>query len=344
MKNIIVIFSSFFIPFVACAQSGLSISQQPQKKQVDILYDGKLLTAYCYYDSVAKPVLFPVNTIDGITVTRGYPLAPRPGERTDHPHHIGIWMNYESVNGIDFWNNSTAIPADKKDLYGTIKHDKIVTSGAAGNTAFLTATAGWFNNKGDQYLKEKSTYQFKVEKGVFIIDRITTLTALDQQVIFKDVKDGFFAIRVARELEMPSKEPGIFVDAHGNQTRVDATNGKEVTGMYYNSMGTTGDSVWSSKAPWAMLKGTKEGKPITIAMFDHPNNIGYPTYWHARGYGLFALNPLGRKVFSNGKEALNFTLQPHQSAKFIYRIIIASKDLNNNEISKISHAFEKLKY
>ena len=52
-------------------------------------------------------------------------------------------------------------------------------------------------------------------------------------------------------------------------------------------------------------------------MIDHPKNPGYPTYWHARGYGLFAANPLGQKAFSNGKETLNLTLEPGQSATLV---------------------------
>ena len=46
--------------------------------------------------------------------------------------------------------------------------------------------------------------------------------------------------------------------------------------------------------------------------------------WHARGYGLFALNPLGRKVFSEGKEELNLTLQPNTSVRFQYRVMVSS--------------------
>jgi hypothetical protein len=95
---------------------GFQIVERKEKKQVDVLFDGKLMTAYCYYDSIRKPFLFPLNTIDGITVTRGYPLQPLTGERTDHPHHVGMWLNYESVNGLDFWNNSTAIAVEKRML------------------------------------------------------------------------------------------------------------------------------------------------------------------------------------------------------------------------------------
>ena len=91
-----------------------------------------------------------------------------------------------------------------------------------------------------------------------------------------------------------------------------------------------------------MLQGTKDGKDITIGMFDHPKNVGYPTYWHARGYGLFALNPLGRKIFSNGAEELNFTLKPGESSTFKYEVVIASgKKLSANEMNELADAFAK---
>lgn len=320
---------------------GFSLQPKPAEKKVDILYNGHLLTAYCYPDSVFKPILFPVNTINGITVTRGYPLEPRTGERTDHPHHTGVWMNYESVNDLDFWNNSTAIPGAKRSKYGTIRHQEVTAQSATRDRAELSVTANWQRPDGHVLLKEKTTYTFRVKGNQFLIDRATTLTANDIDVHFKDVKDGFMAIRVARELEMPSTEPGIFVDAQGNETKVPVNN-QGVTGMYTNDAGVTGDSVWSTKGRWTMLTGKKEGRDITIALFDHPSNPGYPTYWHARGYGLFAANPLGRKVFSQGKEELNLVLKPGQSVSFKYQLLIqeggkpTARDMNRvaDEFSK----------
>src|SRR5262245_19183998 len=99
-------------------QKGFAFVDKPSNKKVELRYDGKVFTAYCYFDSTEKPVLFPIKTTSGVTITRGYPVAPRPGERTDHPHHLGLWLNYESVNGLDFWNNSEAIAAEKKPHYG----------------------------------------------------------------------------------------------------------------------------------------------------------------------------------------------------------------------------------
>jgi len=323
--------------------NGFSIIERNDKKQTDVLFNGKLMTAYCYYDSSRKPMLFPVNTVDGITVTRSYPFKMVAGERTDHPHHTGVWLNYESVNGLDFWNNSTAIAPEKRDRYGTIIHGKITAKKANGNTASLSAAAKWVRPDNKVLLNEQTTYNFSVNGNDFIIDRITTLTATDTTVVFKDVKDGMFAIRVARELELPSKEKSKFVDDKGNVTEV-PPSGNDVTGMYYSSGGLKGDSVWSSQGNWVMLTGKKDGKDITIGMFDHPANVGYPAYWHARGYGLFSVNPLGRKIFSNGKEELNLSLQPGQSTTFRYRIVIhAGSALTKKEMNKFSLDFEKVK-
>ena len=320
---------------------GFSIVERKDKKEVDVLFNGKLMTAYCYYDSSRKPFLFPVNTVDGITVTRGYPFQIVPGERTDHPHHTGIWLNYESVNGLDFWNNSTAIAVDKRDHYGTIVHQGVGIKNADGNAAFLSAKAIWVRPDKKVLLNEQTSFNFIVKGNDFIIDRITTLTATDTVVLFKDVKDGMFAIRVARELELPSKEKSSYVDDKGNVTTV-APSGADVTGMYYSSEGLKGDSVWSSKGRWAMLTGKKDGKNITIGMFDHPANVGYPAYWHARGYGLFSVNPLGRKIFSNGKEELNFSLKPKESVTFRYRIVIHSgSDLTNDDMNRFADEFGK---
>lgn len=340
----LVVFGLLFGNSIMAQENGFSIIEKQSSKQIDVLYKGKLLTAYCYYDSVKKPFLFPVNTLDGITITRGYPVAPRSGERTDHPHHTGMWLNYESVNGFDFWNNSTAIPLEKRDHYGSIIHVKVLAKNSSGNQAMLKTQSKWITPGGNTLLDEITEYNFSVKDSLFFIDRKTTLTAKDTTVIFKDVKDGFFAIRVARELEMPSQQQDTFIDDKGNKTTVPKTDNQNVTGMYYSSNGLTGDSVWSSKGIWTMLKGTKDGKPITIGMFDHPSNIGYPTYWHARGYGLFALNPLGREVFSNGKEKLNFMLKPGELVTFRYRVLVASsQSISAEKMNAVADDFSKLK-
>ena len=48
-----------------------------------------------------KPCLWPIHAADGSLVTRGFPAAPREGERVDHPHHVGLWFNFGNVNGLE---------------------------------------------------------------------------------------------------------------------------------------------------------------------------------------------------------------------------------------------------
>src|SRR5581483_2266577 len=93
--------------------------------EIEVLVNKKPFTTFFYPDSLPKPILFPIYAADGEIITRGYPIAPRTNEPTDHPHHNGLWLNYENVNGLDFWNNSYAIPAAKKHSYGWIKIDSI---------------------------------------------------------------------------------------------------------------------------------------------------------------------------------------------------------------------------
>ena len=82
--------------------------------------------------------------------------------------------------------------------------------------------------------------------------------------------------------------------------------------------------MWGTRGRWMILTGTVESEPLTLAIFDHPGNPGFPTYWHARGYGLFAANPFGQKDFTGGKEEMKFTLGPRQSTTFRYRTSIVS--------------------
>ena len=290
-----------------------------------------------------KPILYPIYAADGQIITRGFPLNSRANEPTDHPHHIGLWLNYENVNGLDFWNNSYAIPAEKKKLYGSIKTDSILET-KSGNNGILKYSAQWQDQQKNVLLKEITTYVFIARDNMRIIDRVTTLTA-QQDVAFPDSKDGMLGLRVAHELELPSKEEREFTDNKGNITKVKANNDSLVSGNYITSEGKQGDAAWGTRARWCMLYGKKGNDTISIAIIDHPDNVGYPTYWHARGYGLFAANPLGQKIFSNGKEELNFKLAKGKSVIFRYRIVINSgkQRLTNDEVNKLADEFGNLK-
>jgi len=310
-------------------------------RRVDVLVDGKPFTAYIYPTTLKKPTLYPLRAASGAVVTRGWPLDPRPGERVDHPHQVGLWFDHGDVNGLDFWNNSNAIPPERAAKMGTIVHRAVRRAESGSGEGALEVTADWVDAHGKALLREDTRFVFRAAAGVRAVDRITTLTAPGDAVTFVDDKEGLIGMRVARALEQPSTTPEVFTDAGGHSTTVPRLDNTGVTGHYRSSEGLEGDSVWGTRGRWTMLTGVVQGEPVTLAILDHPKNVGFPTYWHARGYGLFAANPLGMKIFSNGREQLNFRLAPGESTTFRHRVLILSGTASPDQIETYYRDFAR---
>jgi hypothetical protein len=322
------------------AASGVEVKVNEAAKRVDVTIDGKPFTSYIWPTTLKKPVLYPIRTAKGTLITRGFPLDPRKGERVDHPHHVGMWLNHGDVNGLDFWNNSDAIKADQAPKMGTIYHQKIIHTKNGADEGELTVETAWMTPDNKQLIKETTQFIFRGGADSRTIDRITTLTALDQQVVFKDSKEAFLGMRMTRALEQPAEKAEVFTDASGKATPVPVLDNTGVTGKYISSEGKQGDDVWSSRGKWTMLGGSVEGEPVTVAILDHPSNVGYPTHWHARGYGLFAANPLGDKQFNEPK-AFDFTLEPGKSVTFKYRVLILGGPSTPDRIEREYQTFAK---
>ena len=305
-------------------------------KKVEVYLSGKLFTAYIYPDNMEKQSLYPIMSASGKFITRGYPLNPRPFERTDHPHHVGLWFNFGSVNGLDFWNNSFAIKPEEKPKYGTIKFRKIVNENPAKGT--LVTTADWVDVKNNVLLNEEATYIFEGDGSTRTIERITKLTA-KQVVTFDENKEGLIGLRLDRTFEEPATKPEKFLDANGIETNVPVMNNDGVNGVYRNAEGVKGGDVWSKRSPWVALRGVKDGEAITIAILDNKNNPNYPAWSHARGYGLFATNNLGGRVFDKNAAEVKIVLNPGESITFKHKIVIGG-DLNDATLNELSKNFK----
>jgi hypothetical protein len=126
---------------------------------VDVTVDGEPFTSYIWPSNVAKPVLFPIRSAKGVVVTRGFPLEPRANERADHPHHVGLWLNYGDVGGYDFWGNSYAIPEAQRSKEGTIVQ-RAITKATSGTEGVLEIDADWAIPDGTVLLKEHTRFVF----------------------------------------------------------------------------------------------------------------------------------------------------------------------------------------
>ena len=280
-----------------------------QDASVDVLVGSKLLTSYHFGLGLHKPIFHPLKAPNGKSVTRGFPMEfGIPGEHTDHWHHEGVSFTYGDVDGIDFWAKYG--PRGDNPGSGKIRHTGF-TRIESGEVGRLTSTADWITPVGKVVLRQEADFTFRAESDWQAIDLSFVLTAQKEKVTFRDTKEGMMALRLASQLR------------------------EDKSGRYLNAAGKEAEAgVWGKRSAWVALRGTIDGEEVTVALINHPESAGYPTYWHARGYGLFSANPFGRKDFEKGSVPLNFSLEPGRSANFRYRILVHSGKLTLQEMER----------
>lgn len=221
-----------------CNRSGFTHTfyREARLTKISIYIDQTLFTEFLYSDTLYKQVLYPIYTASGTEITRGYPARPKADERTDHPHQMGLWFSFGDINGLDFWNNSNRIPLDKKEHYGIIRFTGIKNINE--KESKFTVEANWTNHNGYILLKEKTTYAFTGKPHERGIQRTTTLTAFNDSIFITENKEGLLGMRLDRNLEA------------------------DISGIYQNKEGDTGNDVWGKRSAWVVLNGKIKDEKI----------------------------------------------------------------------------------
>ena len=261
--------------------------------------DGQLFTEYHFRD-VSRPYLYPLLGVGDLPLTRHWPMDEVPGEEHDHPHHRSFWFTHGDVNGQDLWS--------EEEKAGRTVHQYFVQQKSGNERGVLTARNEWRAKDGKLLAHEERTYTFyPTVRGQRTIDFQSTVFASGEELVFGDTKEGLFAVRVAESMrvKLPKNLPG--------------------AGHLVNSRGQSDGEVWGKRAEWADYSGPVAGKTVGIAILDHPSNPHYPTWWHAREYGLFAANPFGQHDFESGpKGAGELRIPSGGSVTFRYRVLLHS--------------------
>jgi hypothetical protein len=318
-----------FLALLATLPLALPVTAQVKITQgdnhIDVSIDGKPYTTYFYGPDVPKPYLYPLRAPSGVSVVRSYPMETVAGESTDHQHHRSVWFAHSKVNGYDYWNNEFSYKGDK---LGHIFITKISKAEGGAKSGEIDSTANWQQPDGKVVLVEDRKMIFHAGGPNSVVDFDFTLTAQDT-VTFEDEKDGVFGLRLASELEEPN--------APGTKTQP-----KEPlrTGVLTCAAGQTEAKCWGTRGNWADFSGTVHGEKVGVAILDYPENPGHPTYWHARGYGLFAANIFGRSAFTSKKEPDgSMTLKPGEKLRFRYRVVIHPGTLADAHMDDLYKAY-----
>jgi hypothetical protein len=291
------------------AQAQVELKKDAERITVDI--DGKPFTViYIGGKDLNRPYLHPLRTATGKIVNRSFPAGQLSGETTDHPHHAGLFYGHGDVNGYNYWAIQN-VPTPSSNASATmgrivLKEVAAVQSGKESGSADIVLT--WLTPDGKPLLTETRKMTFYAHPMLRIIDFDFDFRAIDK-VVFRDTKEGTFAMRVATALEeqIPKDKSG--------PTR---------TGKLVNAQGGQGEpNVWGKRSEWVDYSGRIDGENVGIVMMDHPGNPRHPTYWHSRGYGLHSINPFGVSDFLNDKtQNGSLTIEPGDHVRFRYRVII----------------------
>ncbi|MGA3189972.1 MAG: PmoA family protein [Bryobacteraceae bacterium] len=300
---------------VYCLAAGTCLSAQVRfsTEEIAVNVDGKPFTTFHYGTANNKPFLAPLRSASGKIVTRGFPMENIAGESRDHLHHTGVWFSYDDVNGVKFWEND---PSYTKAHVGKI----VVTKTAwkdGDKSGTLSATMEWRDPAtGKPLLIESRDMIFYPDPKLRIIDFHVTLTAA-QPVTIGDTKEGGFALRLADNFT--EKKGGKIVDANGR------------TGMA-NPAGT---GVWGKRSNWVDYTAEVDGERLGVAIFDNPQNTHSPAYWHARDYGLVALNPFGQQAFDENLSENTTKLATGQKLTYRWRIVIHPGDATSGGVAEL---------
>ena len=270
------------------------------------------------YKKAAKPYLYPVYGPDSQLMVRNFPMKDLKDEEHDHPHQKAFWFTHGAVNGVDYWTEG--------EQKGRIVHQNFSKIKCSGNTGIIASHNYWIKpDRKTVQLKDERAIRFFGTEQKRYLDFYVRLTAIAADAVLGDTKEGTFGIRLAETMRV---------------------KGGLNKGHIINADGLKDNETWGKKSFWVDYYGPVNDQIMGLAIFDHPQNPRYPTWWHVRDYGLFAANPFGIHDFepktATGEktpvDAGKLVLKQDESLVFQYRVILHK---GNHEEGAIAEEYKK---
>jgi hypothetical protein len=286
-------------------EGGVNIAEKGGKLVIEI---GGLPFAEYHYENVSRPYLYPLLGPGGLPMTRDWPMQDVPGEEHDHPHHRSLWYAHGDINGQDFWSES--------DKAGKTIHQKFELVQSGPEVGIIKSFNKLVGRDGKVVCSDERTFHFYNRTDQRLFDFEITIRATEGPITFGDTKEGTMAVRLAESM------------------RLTGPKGKPGEGHIVNSEGVRDGATWGKRAKWCDYYGPVQGHIVGMAIFDHPDNPRYPTWWHVRDYGLFAANPFGIHDFEKKPAGTgNLTVPLGSSIAFRYRFYMHDGDEKQADVA-----------
>ena len=215
-----------------------------------VLHNGRPLGALS--TSWFRGYVFPLLTPAGVNVLDECP--------PDHPHHQGIMVGQDLVNGLNFW------AAGFRGFPQNCQLEFACTVDCSASGVVFDAQFLWRTSSYQTVLREQRVIRFAVMEDITMVDVTTTWFADYGDLYFGTTKEGGLGMRVSWPL----------LPAMGGVIR--ASNG-----------GTGEAEVFDHKADWLEVRGQAGGREASAIMMPHPSQPSIP--WFSRNYGLHLYSP-----------------------------------------------------
>ncbi|GMU23966.1 MAG: hypothetical protein AMXMBFR13_40430 [Phycisphaerae bacterium] len=236
---------------VVAGMSAGAMGQEPLRLVFDathatVISGGKPVAAYRYAEVPFKPYLDKLFTPGGVNVLRDSPA--------DHKHHHGL-MFAAKVDGVNFWEENNE---PGRQLHEAL-NDVLVMKEPDIQSGSFVELLPWLNPKGDAALMLEARH-IQVLQGK---DLDATLLIWDS------------GLSLPQEKKTASLSGTAY---HGLGVRF--VESMDKGGTFFNADGKTGvKATHAARARWTAYTAAANGKPVTVAMFDHPGNPRHPAVW-----------------------------------------------------------------
>ena len=205
----------------------------------------------------SKPILYPIRTARGTIVTRGFPLDPRPGERVDHPHQVGLLVHLRRRGRRRLLGQLRGDPARgaREDGHRSATREVVAARGGAGRGELEVRARLGDARTARSALEETTRFVLPRGRRRRAIDRVTTLAAKRQGDVPRHQGGDARASAWRARSSSPPTSPRSSPTRAASPPRCPCWTTPASTGLYTSSEGLKGDAVWGTRARWMALVG-----------------------------------------------------------------------------------------
>jgi hypothetical protein len=253
-----------------------------------------IIWQFNYNNKNAKPCFHPVAMPSGEVLTWDQPV--------DHAWHHALWFSWKTINGINYWEEDPQ------------------TGQSAGKTSWSNVIIQTHDD-GRACITMDLSYNAPGEQPILTEKRTVLISSLDEnaQQYHFDWSSKFTAGAAEVVLDRTPVPPDPAGKLWGGYAGLSIRFAEDLTDrLAFSANGSaefSKQSIHRSKSMAMDYNGLIGGRPVGIAMLDHPDNRRYPTPWYAIRSEMSYLNA----AFLTYQP---YTLPAGESFSLCYRLVV----------------------